>query len=303
MYDIFGYTLPALKLPKGKNNAKYLNSVQVREVFTRLANSALSRFKWTGLPETCDERILESTLFFYGCALFMFDEDLGYIHTPVNLPGPYNIYYESIRRNAWSFNYNKWFDIDNSVLIRANKTMSPDYLICWTFAPKIADAIRSCDVHGQTLKSPFGIVCSEQDKQSAQTALRKIEDNEIAVFGNKFGERAPYQVLNFVSSCWLPEMWSNVKNYLEQAYTSLGIEASFTTKKERQITSEVEGQNNPTRHIIEAELSERQIACEKINRMYGLNVSVELNEKTVFQEELMEREGMFLDEGEGNENV
>lgn len=301
MFDIFGFCLPGLNLPPSRDNAKFLNSVQVREVFCRLTNAALSRFKWTGLPESCNERVLEITLFFYGFALFFKDDDLGFIHTPANLPGPFNVYYESIRRNAWSFEYNKWYDISNSVIVRANKTMTPDYLIPWTYAPKIADGIRSADVHAQTLKAPFGISCSETDKQSAIRALNKIKDNEIAVFGNKFAEKQPYEVLNFVSSCWLPEMWSNVKNYFEQAYTALGIENTFTTKRERLVASESEGQKNPTRHIIESELDCRQQACKEINRLFGLNVGVELNEVEDFMEETMLLNGT-LEEG-GNNNV
>lgn len=293
MIDLFGFILPDLNLPNGKSNAKWLNSVQVREIFCRLTNAALSRFKWIGLPETCNERILEITLFFYGKALFFKDDNLGFAHTPVNLVGPYNIYYESINREAWSFQYSKRYDISNSVIVRANLTMTPDYLIPWVYAPKIADGIRAADVHSQTLKSPFGISCSEENKQSAIRALKKIEDNEVAVFGNKYAEKTPYEVLNFVSTCWLPEMWANVKNYLEQAYTSLGIENTFSTKKERLVTSESEGQQNPTRHIIESELKCRQQACEEINRMFGLNISVELNEVKGFMEENMMKEGII----------
>ena len=293
-----GFLLPEFTPKTNKSNAKYLNDIQTMEIFIRLTNAALSRFKWTGLPETCNERALEITLFFYGWALFAFDETLGYIHTPCNLVGPFNIYYESIIREAYSFNYRKRFEINNSVVIRANQTMTPDYIVCWTYAPKIADGIRSADVHSQTLKSPFGISCSEQDKRSAIAALNKIKDNEIAVFGNKYGEKNPYNVLNFVSACWLPEMWASVKNYMEQAYTSLGIESMFSTKRERLVTSESEGQVNPTRHIIESELNMRKTACEEINKMFGLSVDVELNEIGDFMEENMLRNG--IEGGDGN---
>lgn len=296
----FGFFLPEFQAPVNGSNARFLNSVQVREIFLRLTNAALSRFKWINLPETCNERALEITLYFYGFALFFFDETLGYAHTPCTLPGPFNIYYESIRRQAYSYQYRKDYDINNSVLIRGNKSMSPDYLITWTYAPKIADAIRSVDVHGQTLKSPFGIVCDEQNRKSAITAVNKIKDNEILVLGNKYGNKNAYEVLNFVQACWLPEMWNNVKNYLEQAYTALGIDSLYSSKKERLVAAESQGQRNPNRHIIESELDMRRKACEEINRMFGLDVEVELNEVESFVDENLYMEGLMLEGGENN---
>lgn len=306
MLDGFmGFMLPSFS-PVGagnKGNAKWLNDVQMMEIFNRITNAALARFKWSGLPVTCDERALEQTLFFYGNALFFEDEDLGFIHTPVQLIGPFNVYYESINREAYSFNYRKRRTIDDSVLIRANMTMSPDYIIPWNYAPKIADAIRSVDVHSQTLKSPFGITCDEQNKRSAIAALNKIKDNEIAVFSQKYNQQNAFQVLSFVNNCWLPEMWANVKNYTSEAYTALGMDNSYSSKKERMVTSEAEGQSNPTRHVLQSELNERLTACEKINKMFGLNISCEINQENEFMFEHMEREGLILESEGGEPNV
>lgn len=289
MNNFYGHILPSFVGPKGAT-AKQLNNQQYSEIFNRIMNIALSRFKWSGLPDTCRPEILEETLFFYGCALFMFDEDLGYIHTPVNLPGPYNVYYESINRDAFSFEYNKTFSIDNSVLIKANHSMMPDYLIAWNYAPKIANCMRAIDVHTETLKRPFMITCPDKVLQSVKTMLNKIADNEVAAIGEKLGENGEIKVLPFGSVSNLQDMWANVKNYLNQVYSSLGVKNSYTEKRERMITSEAEGEGNAIRHSLESELNERELACERINRMFGLNVKVEANEIETFMDELMEAE-------------
>ena len=293
--------------PKSAKTARVLNTYQCADIFNRLCNAALSRFKWINLPDSCNERALEMTIFFYGWALFFRDEDLGFIHTPCNLTGPFNVYYESIVREAYSFEYRKRYDITNSVVVRGNKLMTPDYMIVWNYAPKIADGMRAADVHAQTLKSPFGIATTEQNKKSVLAALKKIDDNEIGIFWSKdYINKSPFEVMNFVSNCWLPEMWNNVKNYLEQCYTSLGIESMYSSKKERLVAAESEGQINPTRHIIESELACRKQACTEINRMFGLNVDVELNQIDTFIDENLWRNGInpdALDEGEGEGDV
>lgn len=296
MFDGFmGFMLPGFQPAGAKSNARYLNDVQVCEVFNRITNAALSRFKWSGLPDSCNERALEITLFFYGYALFFDDPNLGFIHTPANLIGPFNVYYESVNREAYSFQYRRKLTDADSVIIRANKTMTPDYLVPWVYAPKIADAIRSVDVHSQSLKSPFAIQCDEQNKRSALMALNKIKDNEIAIFSNKFGN-SNIQAMSLITNCWLSEMWANVKNYSTEAYTALGIENSYSSKKERMITSEASGQANPIRHILESELQCREMACEQINKMFGLNVGVEINQANEFADEQLYSQGLMEQE-------
>lgn len=289
MMGFFGFVLPEFS-PMKKMTAKQLNNNQYFEIFNRITNIALSRFKWTGLPDSCRPEILEQTLFFYGKALFFYDEMLGYLHTPVNLPGPNNVYYESVRREAYSFDYRAWRGLDDSVLIKANHTMAPDYLTVWNYTPKIANCLRAIDVHTETLKRPFMIVCPDKVVNSAKQMLNRIADNEPAILGEKIGENGEIKVLPFETKSNLQDMWANVKNYLNQVYSSLGVKNSYTEKRERMITSEAEGEGNAIRHSLEAELSERELACERINEMFGLDVHVEANEIEEFMEELMEAE-------------
>lgn len=287
--NMFGYILPEFAGPR-KMSARQLNNEQFMEIFNRITNVALSRFKWKNLPPTCRSDILEMTLFFYGKALFMDDPELGFIHTPVNLPGPFNVYYESIKRDAYSFEYHKTFTINDSVLIKANHSMFADYLTVWNYTPKIANCLRAIDVHTETLKRPFILVCPDKMVDSAKRMLKQIGDNEVAVMGEKLGENGEIKLLSLPVQSNLQDMWANVKNYFNQVYSSLGVKNSYTEKRERMITSEAEGEGNAIRHSLEAALDERQRACDKINSMYGLNVSVEANEIEVFMDELMAAE-------------
>lgn len=286
-----GFNLPDFLPPaNNKVTAEYLNDLQCTEIMNKVGNLALTRFRWNNLPPTCNERALEATLFFYGKALFFQDPDLGYLHTAVELPGPFNIYYESIERYAYSFQYYRKCTENNSVIISANKLRTEDWLILYNYCPKITNALRSIDVHTETLKRPFLIACDENTKKSVQAALRSIKDNEYAVVGRKFSTSSQFDVLNFNNNCYIDQMWANVKNYYAQMFDSLGIRNNFTSKRERTITSEVEGTDNPVRHILESELYMRQQACEQINEMFGLDISVEANQLEAFEDEYIERE-------------
>ena len=306
--DFLGFNLPMFSpvpLRGKRKQSEYLNSVVFMEVFNRLTNIALSRFRWKGLPDSCNERALEMTLYFYGKALFLFDENLGLIHTPVSLPGPFNVYYESINREAYSFNYHEVRTISDSVIIRNNKTMCPDYYITWTYAPKITDALRSIDVHTQTIKRPFAITATENERRSVEAALEKVTDNEIAVVGSKFTDRNNgIGVLNFNVNCYLGEMWANAKNYFEQAYTAFGIDNSYSSKKERLVVNESEGQQNVIRHTLESAYDQRRQAAEQVNKMFGTNITVEINQLETFMgERLIMNNPMAEPEGGDEEDV
>lgn len=288
-----------------KRQTKMLNTIQFAEVFSRLMNVMLARFKWNGLPASCNERALEITLAFYGYALFFDSENIGFAHTPCTLSGPYNIYYESINRHAFSYGYEHDYTIADSVLIRNNLSMTPDYLIIMNYAPKIADALRAIDVHTQTLKKPYMVSCEERQKNSVIRALNDIADNEITVLSVPNAALNTLQVLNTGVQSYLGDMWANVKNLFNQVYSALGVANEFTSKKERLVVSESQGEQTPIRHSLESELECRRKACEEINKMFGLNVSVEANQLEQFKEEqiadLLAKMGQQV-EG-GNEGV
>ena len=289
MNGLFGWMLPNFSLMgKPKDNTRWLNDMQCFDVFNRVTNIALSRFKWEGLPKTCKPEILEETLYFYGKAVFFHDPDIGFVHTPVDLPGPYNIYYESVVREAYSFNdFHRTLKADDSVLIKANMTMTPDYVTTWNYTPKIADGIRAIDVHMQTLKRPFFVTCQEKEKNSVSRILNDIADNQIAVVGKKLMDNS-IQVNPTCSDSHLADMWGTVKNYYNQLYSSLGIKNSFVSKKERVITSEAEGEEISIRHVLESELYCRQEAAAKISEMTGSEVKVTANQLEVFTDEIMQ---------------
>lgn len=289
-------------MPGSLNNnvgSKYSNDILLMQIINRASNVALNRFSWINLPESCDERALELTLMFYGCACFFKDDTLGFIHTPVNLTGPYNIYFESVNRECYSYgNYHSKRTIDDSVLIRNNITQTPDWPIICIYANKIVNALRSIDVHTETIKRPYVLKGDEKVTTSLKNTLKKIADNEIAIVGQKALDNVGVEVLNLNTPCYLAEMWANLKNYMSQLWSSLGIKNSYSEKKERMITSEASGESTVIRHTIESGLSERRRACKLINNMYNLNINVESNQVDVFS-----FENFIAQNSGGNSNV
>ena len=62
-----------------------------------------------------------------------------------------------------------------------------------------------------------------------------------------------------------------------EALTSLGVVSAFTDKRERLVANEAAAPFGSLEMIRESYLYERKQACEKINEMFGTNMTVEFN--------------------------
>ena len=82
----------------------------------------------------------------------------------------------------------------------------------------------------------------------------------------------------------------------------LGVKVNNTQKKERTISQEQRDYNAVTYQLRNRGLHSRQLAVEKINRMFGLDIGVEFNEEGLqaYADELLDMNSMMLG-GEGIE--
>lgn len=287
MFDIFGCDLLNLPLLDNiKSDANNKNIGQFAEVFNKLSNLAVSRFKWTGLPDTCNERMLEIILYFYGKELFFNDPEMGFLNTAVALQGPLNVYYEHIIRRAISINYNKDYNIDNSVLIRNNPTCTPTAYTVYIYSRKIADALRTLDVQMMHMKHPFLFRTDKKEVSSMRQVIKQTADNEIAIFGSdSFKKQGDLFDKVDTGIEWQgSEIWQHIYNLYNEIYTYLGINNPATEKKERLIVDEVNSNNMVIDMNIETQYQTRKKACEEINRMFGLNVDVEVKKLRDYNE-------------------
>lgn len=281
-----------------KQLAKWENQEAYQDMFIHLTNMWLNLFKWEGLPETCNPRALEITLLYSGKALFFRDDaplEVGeypfigdgnahYWHTPVVLGEGINIYYEHVNRRAYSYQYNKNFTITNSVLIRNNPMMAPSLQHIMLATRRLVTAIRQIEALADKYKSPFIIRMDETEQKSWVEYEQQRQDNVAAVFATKsFNPDAVSVIPTGVAQGTIKDLWDHYHNLENLVWTRMGINNANTDKKERLITPEVAANNGAIRASIDPLLVSRETACEEINKMFGLNVSVTLKQEGVDQ--------------------
>lgn len=246
-------------------------------LYKRFELLALNTFKWTGLPETIEERHIERVLFHEGKALFFEDKLDGFLCLPCGFGQGVNVYGDPLSYHATGFNYHKKVPASDAVLIENNKLRMPTQLAIFYFAKQLYELVRTRDVNVKTLKAPFIVACDDKNVLTMKKILEEIDSNNFAIFGDKsFNLEEAVKVLQTGVKCLTAELTDAYHDIMNEALTYLGINNANTDKRERLITSEAESNNQFIDSCAEMFLEARKRACEAINDKFGLNISVEL---------------------------
>ena len=257
--------------------------------FQRLMELAINSFQWINLPDTIDPRFLELVLFEQGQAIFFKDEVIGYLALMCTATAPFDVYNVPMRRRAYSSNngYQKDLTIQDSVIIYNNYLRTNGFLELTQYARRLCEIQRTIDVNVVAQKTPLLLQCSENQRLTLKNVYMQYSGNQPAIFGEKNLMPDSVKVLNTQAPYVADKLQILKRQVWNEALTFLGIENANTEKKERLVSDEVNSNLGSVYAQRMARLNARKDACEKINRMFGLNIDVRYNstfESTITEE-------------------
>ena len=141
-----------------------LNNATAIDYEDRLHMLAISLFTWKGLDDIAGfgaSHFIEESLYRYGKACIVNDDEIGIKALNVTAAGKLNIYYLPVKVNAFSTGYNKIYDFDDVVYIMNNELQKPTKDTLTLFAARLYETERTSDVNLQAQKTP---VLIEGDK-------------------------------------------------------------------------------------------------------------------------------------------
>lgn len=250
------------------NNATYI------QYYNRLIELSIAMFDWTGLPDTIDPRFLELTLFKYGQAVFFEDEVMGYLALTNAVQGGFDVYGYPVASRAYSpyNNYQKNLTLDDSVIIYNNYLRTPSSLDVEVFAKRLYNLDRVIDVNANAQKTPVLIKCAETQRLTMKNLYKEFDGNSPVIFGDNGLNDANFTVLSTEAPYVADRIYQLKTQIWNEALTYLGISNINVQKKERLITDEVSRNMGGVIASRYSRLNARQNACEKINKMFGMNV-------------------------------
>ena len=261
-----------------KSKAQLENEDSFNLYNERFKHLALNMFEWSGLPESIPSYYIEKVLYRDGQILFFNDALYGFMALPCSEVGGQNPYGEYTQFRATGFNYNNVYSIDNSVCIWNNPSRAPTSKFVDFFASKLMKIERSIDVNLNVIRVPWIIKGSTNTLLTMKNIYDKVERNEPVIYTDK-SLTDTMEILQTNAEYHCDRLADLKHDYINDVATFFGIKNANTDKRERLITEEVNANNDFTMYNVDFMLECRKKACEELNAMFGLNMSVDLKIK------------------------
>lgn len=254
--------------------------------FLQLLDMAINVFEWKNLPDEIDPRFIELCLINRGHILFFKDEDMEgvdggkgrYLMLPASLGGTWSVYNVPNYRRAFASNgYQKQCTEKDSVIMYNNYLRMPDVWVIRQFAERLYECQRTIDVNVKAQKTPVIIVCDDNNRLTMENIWQRYDGNEPMTMVDKSFDLNSITVLNTKAPYVASQLQNLKKEIFNECLTYLGIANIASVKKERLISDEITRNLGGTEVEKHVRLNARKEACEKINKMYGLDIDVEYN--------------------------
>lgn len=273
------------RLPKSKDRyleAQVLNIRTFNDFYARLAKIALSIFEWENLPVSMDQQFLEWCLFNYGQAALLYAEDYGgFINTQCVTHGKLNLYYKPISLECYSIDetrlirsvYNGLSEPksknEECVLVENLTKRIPTASTLELYAMRMAECQRSEDVNIKQQKYPLYITTDQKQRFTVENAYLQYDGNIPVIIGDKNGlDATAFKAVNTGAPFVADKLQEYRMKIFNEALGFLGVNY-VNEKKERQLTTEVNKNNEEVNLNLQAFLVPRQIAARQFNEKYG----------------------------------
>ena len=265
----------------------YMNNRNYILYYNRLMELAVSMFEWKDLPPAepknnkmgVDSRFLELTLFADGRSVFFEDDVMGYMALQCLINGQLDVYRVPKSRRAFAVNgYQRELDQTNSVIIYNNYLRTNSMFDIEMYAKRLYNMDRIIDVNVNAQKTPILIACDENEKLTMENLYAQYDGNKPFIFGRKGLNNQPLSAITTGAPYVADKIYTLKSMIWNEALTYLGISNTNITKRERLITDEVQRNMGGVVASRHSRLEMRKKACEEINNMFDLNISVDYRE-------------------------
>lgn len=254
------------------------NSEIYRYYRERLINLALAQFEWHGLPETCDRLYFEKSLLYNGKAAmgkvtgtdiwlgldYIYKGNLDVYGYPTDIRlVPANGQHGLIEVDEWQFLFDNmtWASLMPKIDLYAR--------LLW----EVHNTYRS---NLQQQITPYLIATTRNESLSIKNIFNRIFGFQPVIeLKNTFDPDAIKTIdtrVDFKGT----ELLENLKVVWAEALSMLGITAE-TTKKERLLNNEITIDRQEDIISLNSRLLNRVEFCNKMNKKYGFNLSVNLS--------------------------
>lgn len=285
----------------GTSNSSF--AFYYRQLFMKL----FSVFNFEGLPDIQDMDFLQETLFRDGVMACFTPRNSAFPILMNGSPSGYNMFYhpsQFIVANPVLGDYTLTIGVDCELLDLGH--VNGDFYSFEPLVVRYASLLASIDGSlNMTLMNSRVAQVFTSDSNATLKTMQKIYDDvsegKPAVFLAKGlrddVEMKPY--FNNVKNTYIgTELLQDRQTIMNQFLTEIGINNANTQKRERLITAEADSNQGEVKAIVDEVLDRMNNCFNKINAMFGTNMSVSLNTKVVGDSNMERSEEYEPDRGD-----
>ena len=276
---------------------------------------AINRFRWEGLPDTCDARFFEKTLHRTGIATLSAKrgESVPVYMTLQAMPyGEYNAYGIPTKWRAVGYDGLTDYecDNDNAALCYYSFTRFTPWNALEIYARKLTHYERTEDVNLTQQMNPWFAVAPQEKRLELVNLFKQVTGGEPVVLGdpNMLDLVNNVKTFDLQVPIITEELARSWQNTLNQALLYLGIPHLAFEKGERMIEDEARANTAPTNIMLLDCLQARRQFCDTVNRRFDLDVHVYFNDdfesynfNYVNNVESMAQDGLIVPEGDAGD--
>lgn len=268
----------------GKPDKGMLLSSYIRYFLARLQ----SMFIYEGLPDSVPQKWLENYLLVNGSCVWINTEDKGLIVVRAGIGGEPDEYYipkECIVANPYIADKdNKTYIRDVDCVLMVNDTYAQGLLpLLKKYCSMLVENEVTMNI--ADIMSRASIILSAVDdntKASAELFIKRLIEGNLSIIGETgmiLANQDKDLTINQISAS--NGMLTNLIEYEQyikaSLYNDIGLQSNYNMKREAINSNESQLTEDQLHPLIDNMLKERQEALEKVNAMFGTNISVKFN--------------------------
>lgn len=252
----------------------------LKSVILQMLNKTTRIFKYSNIPKTIPVKDLETQLQVGGFAIFKEVDGELYSFTGGlgGKPNPYYLPTLAIIANP-ALRYNASLEIDKECVVMLNDHYYQGLMPLFSkYGNMLVEAEISLKYAIINARVP-ALIQADNDNtyKSAQEFFKKVVD------GTEYGIIASKEFFDgirthdFYKQPYIKDLIESIQYIKGSWYNEIGLNAAFNMKREAINEAEATLNEDILYPTIDTMLECRQIALEKVNAMYGTNITVELN--------------------------
>lgn len=272
---------------KRKDNIYKLYQQQIKDKDTAVTSfientlaKTQSMFVYEGLPDSIPQKELERILQTQGNAfitevngeLYALTGGKGGEPDVYGRPTLYTVANPALKLS-------KTYDINKDGVLIENDSNGESLLpLIGKYAVLYTDGLISLNTASVLTRITMLISASDdKTKQSADEFLQKIENGDFSIIGeNAFFKGVNMQTAPTTNSVYITQLIEMIQYYKASMYNELGLNANYNMKRERLNLGEVSMNVDVLLPYVDNMLNERQTAIDKVNEMFGTDITVRL---------------------------